>query len=177
MDKSHGKDTVPNGAGWQQIVIHMMDDHEDGVSDYNLQIYFDGRDPANPVPVPLIADTYSSDNSYRCFYIQLTTEMLNLEGKRMWVELIASSGSELIEYMAYTDDSGTPQRLAITSHNTAANQPVKMDITDLTKGGDSLFYPYTTTLLEIFVEREPMPLKGVSAVLTFPLYPPPKAGG
>jgi hypothetical protein len=172
MDKKHGNDTVANGAGWQQIVIHMMDDHGDGVTDYNLQIYHDTNDPDKPTSVPLIADTYSTDNSYRCFYIQLTEEMLNLEGKRMWVELIASSGSPLIEYMAYTDGADNPQRLAITSHDTAENQPVKMDITDLTKGGDSLFYPYTTTLLEIFVEREPMPLKGVSTVLTFPEYPP-----
>jgi hypothetical protein len=172
MDKSHGEKTVENGAGWQQIAIHMVDDHGDGVTDYNLQIFYDGNDPDNPVRVPLIADTYSTDNSYRCFYIQLTQEMLNLEGRKMWVELIASSGSPLIEYMAYTDDSDVPKRLAITSHDTTANQPVKMDITDLTRGGDSLFYAYTTTLLEIFVEREPMPLKGVSQVLTFPAYPP-----
>ncbi|HEY3706399.1 MAG TPA: hypothetical protein VGL22_15155 [Terracidiphilus sp.] len=172
MDRRNGTKTVDEGKGWQQIVIHMVDDHEDGVTDYNLQIFHETDDPDTPSSVPLTADTYSTDNSYRCFYIQLTEDMLNLEstGKRMWVELIASSGSELIEYMAYADDSGNPQRLAITSHDPTAGQPVRMDITDLTKGGDSLFYAYTTTLMEIFVEREPMPLKGVSAVLTFPDY-------
>jgi hypothetical protein len=86
----------------------------------------------------------------------------------MWLELIASSGSELIEYEAYTGSENDPLRLAIDSHDPAANKPVKMDITELTAGGASLFYPYTTTLLEVFVEREPMPLGDVSNLFTFP---------
>lgn len=162
-----------DGAGWQQLIIHMVDDHGDAVTDYNLQLYFgnalsDSDDPEFPA-VPLIVDTYSSNNSYRCFYIHLTDEMLNLgsSGKKMWVELIASSGSELIEYEAYTGSAGDPQRLAIASHDPSGNKPVKMDITALTQGDGSLFYPYTTTLLEVFVEREPMPLKGISKLFTF----------
>jgi len=177
MDTSPGPQKVPDGAGWQQLLIHMLDDHGDGVTDYNLQIYFgdnlDQSDDPNFAGVSLIADTYSTDNSYRCFYIQLTNQMLNLSanGKRMWVELIASSGSELIEYEAYTDNSDVPHRLAIDSHDPAENKPVKMDITALAGSiGGSLFYPYTTTLLEIFVEREPMPLGKVSGLFTFPEY-------
>ena len=42
-----------------------------------------------------------------------------------------------------------------------------MDITALMAGGASLLYPYTTTLLEIFVEREPMPLEAVSTLFNF----------
>jgi hypothetical protein len=86
----------------------------------------------------------------------------------MWMELIASSGSALIEYEAYTGSANDPQCLAIDSHDPAVNKPVKMDITSLTEGGASLFYPYTTTLLEVFVQREPMPLGKVSNLFTFP---------
>ncbi len=171
MDKSEG---VQDGAGWQQFVVHMVDDHGDGVTDFNLQIFFgddlsQSDDPDFP-SVHLIADTYTSDSSYRCFYIHLTEEMLKLQetGKKMWVELIASSGSKLIEYEAYTGSEDDPQRLAIASHDSTDNRPVKMDISPLTQGGASLFYPYTTTLLEVFVEREPMPLGDVSALFTFP---------
>ena len=156
------------------MVIHMADDHGDGVDDFNVQIYF-GDDPSQSddpafAPVKLMADTYSSDASYRCFYIHLTREMLDLKqsGKRMWVELIASSGSSLVEYQAYTGSEDDPQRLSITAHDGADQKPVKMEITALTEGSGSLFYPYTTTLLEIFVEREPMPLKAVSPLFTFP---------
>jgi hypothetical protein len=171
MDTSDG---VTNGAGWQQLCIHMVDDHGDGVTDYNIQIYYgtaltESDDPAKEC-VKLIADTYSSDSSYRCFYIHLTQEMLELKAnnKKMWMELIASSGSDLIEYEAYTGSSNDPQRLAIGSHNPTTDKPVKMDITALTEGGASLFYPYTTTLMEVFVEREPMPLGEVSTLFTFP---------
>ncbi len=171
MDKSDG---MTDGAGWQQFVVHMVDDHGDGVPDFNLQIFYGDNldqsdDPGFP-SVRLIADTYSSDNSFRCFYIHLRDEMLKLKdnGKRMWVELIASSGSKLIEYEAYTGDGNDPKRLAIASHDPAGNMPVKMDITPLAQGDGSLFYPYTTTFLEVFVEREPMPLGDVSELFTFP---------
>ncbi len=172
MDTSDG---LADGAGWQQLWIHMVDDHGDGVTDYNIQIYYGDdlaeSDDAAKLPVPLIAKTYSSDNSYRCFYIHLTEEMLALEanGKKMWLELIASSGSALIEYEAYTGSpEDAPFRLAIDSHNPKLNKPVKMEITSLTEGGASLFWPYTTTLLEVFVQREPMPLGNVSTLFTFP---------
>jgi hypothetical protein len=82
----------------------------------------------------------------------------------MWMELIASSGSALIEYEAYTGHDGVPQRLTI-DHN--GGQPVKLDITGLAQGPESLLYPYTTTLLEVFVEREPLPLNAVSQIFNF----------
>jgi hypothetical protein len=51
----------------------MVDDHGDGVADYNIQVFYgdDLKESNNPEkePVKVIADTYSSDNSYRCFYI------------------------------------------------------------------------------------------------------------
>ena len=171
MDTSDG---VSDGAGWQQLWIHMVDDHGDGVTDYNIQLYYgneltESDDPAKE-GVKLIADTYSSDSSYRCFYIHLTQEMLELkaDNKKMWLELIASSGSALIEYEAYTGSANDPLRLAIDSHDSMVNKPVKMDITALTEGGGSLFYPYTTTFMEVFVQREPMPLGKVSDLFTFP---------
>jgi hypothetical protein len=165
------------GAGWQQLVVHMVDDHGDGVTDYNVQLFIgddlsdsDARDFA---AVPLIADTYTGDASYRCFYIRLSESMLTMntdQGKpqKMWIELIASSGSTFLEYEAYTGDGGPSdkaQRLAIDS---LAGQPVKLDITALAQGGnESLLYPYTTTMLEIFVEREPLPLGTVSKLFGF----------
>ena len=162
------------GAGWQQLVIHMVDDHGDGVSDYNFQLFIgddlsQSDDPGYP-PVPLIVDSFSADSSYRCFYIRISPEMLNLnaEGKppkKMWIELIASSGSDLIHYEAYnSDDPNAPQSLTIDRPGVP---PVKFDITALAQGA-SLLYPYTTTLLEVFVEREPMPLGMVSTIFTFP---------
>ena len=164
------------GSGWQQFVTHVMDDHGDGVADYNIQLFVgddlkQSDDPTYP-PVPLIVDTYSSDSSYRCFYVRLSDDMVNLgtagHPKKVWIQLIASSGTSYLEYEAYTnlkpeDAAGSATRL--TTLSGAANA-VKLDVTEL--GGDAqFFYPYTTTLVEIALEREPTPLTNVSSLFAF----------
>lgn len=176
LDKMNKESAEGNsgGAGWQQLIIHMVDDHGDGVSDYNFQLFIgddlsQSDDPSYP-SVPFIADSFSADNSYRCFYIRIDPEMLNLNAdgkalKKMWIELIASSGSDLIHYEAYNSSNpNAPQTLTIDKRGVP---PVKFDITALATGA-TLLYPYTTTLLEVFVEREPMPLGNVSTIFTFP---------
>jgi hypothetical protein len=162
------------GAGWQQLVVHMVDDHGDGVTDYNLQFYLGDdlsqSDDPGFAPIPLMADTYSGDASYRCFYLRLSPEMLTMNTpngpvKKMWMEIIASSGSDMLEYEAYLGHADDPQRMAVVHGGGSA---VKLDITYLAQPGvSSLLYPYTTTLVEIRVEREPLPLKTVSKLFNF----------
>ncbi len=78
------------------------------------------------------------------------------------MELIASSGTSYIEYEAYTWDA-VPTRLTPMLD---ATKPVKLDLTNL--GSDAkLFFPYTTTLIEIVLEREPTPLADVSLLFQF----------
>lgn len=158
------------GAGWQQFVVHLVDDHDDGIGDYNLQMFL-GSDLAqsdNPAfkPLPLIVDSYGADNSYRCIYVRLTDELLKLNtpggtSGRVWIELLASSGTRYVEYEAY-DGKGQVNR---SSDN--GPKATKLEITKLAKGNDTLFYPYTTTLVEIYLEREPTPLQKVSDLFGF----------
>jgi hypothetical protein len=181
---AYGKDALskmdsgsaPGGAGWQQFVMHVKDDHGDGVADYNVQLFVgdnpDQSDDPDFPPVPLMVDAYSGDSSYRCFYMRLSEDMLNVgtagHPKKVWMELIASSGTSYIEYEAYTnlkpeDASASATRLT-TEHG--ATQAVKLDITEL--GSEAkLFFPYTTTLIEIVLEREPTPLADVSTLFGF----------
>ena len=164
------------GAGGQQFVMHVRDDHGDGVQDYNVQLFVGDNleqsdDPAYP-PVPLVVDTYSDDSSYRCFYVRLSEDMLQAgtEGhpKKVWMELIASSGTSYLEYEAYnnlTSEDANPSATRLTTDLGATNA-VKLDVTEL--GDDAkLFFPYTTTLIEIVLEREPTPLADVSSLFTF----------
>ena len=166
------------GAGWQQFVMHVKDDHGDGVPDYNVQLFVgddlkQSDDPGYP-PVPLIVDSYSGDSSYRCFYVRLSEDMIQIKTdghpKKVWMELIASSGTSYLEYEAYNnlnseDPSATASATRLTTVLGATNA-VKLDITDL--GSDAkLFYPYTTTLIEIVLEREPTPLGDVSSLFAF----------
>jgi len=163
------------GAGWQQFVIHVKDDHADGVADYNVQLFvgdnIEQSDNPDYPSVPLIVDTYSDDNSFRCFYVRLSKDMLNVgtEGypKKVWMELIASSGTSYLEYEAYSNvGQSAPNATALTPSPAETNR-VKLDLT--TVGVDArLFFPYTTTLIEIILEREPTPLADVSTLFTFP---------
>jgi hypothetical protein len=166
--------TGTGGAGWQQFVMHVKDDHGDGVADYNVQLFVGDElkqsDDSEYPPVPLIVDTYSDDSSYRCFYVRLSDDMLHAgtEGRprKIWMELIASSGTAYLEYEAYSNLEGegaSPTRLTTALGET---NRVKLDITNL--GNDAkLFFPYTTTLIEIVLEREPTPLADVSSLFVF----------
>ena len=175
MDAESGSGDT-GGAGWQQFVMHVKDDHGDGVSDYNVQLFvgddLEQSDNADYPSVPLIVDTYSSDNSYRCFYVKLSKNLLNAGSvgypKKVWMELIASSGTSYLEYEAYNnlDSEGAAAHGTRLTTSHEATQAVKLDLT--APGGDAkLFFPYTTTLIEIVLEREPTPLAAVSLLFTF----------
>jgi hypothetical protein len=155
------------GAGWQQFVLRVRDDHGDGIDDYNLK-FFTGATlfGEDAIEINLIADTYSDDGSFRCFYVRLSNDMLTLNttsgpSQFLWIELIASSGTPTIEYEAYTGTDLTPQRL------TADSEPIRLDISTLAQGTDTLFHAFTTTMIEIYLEREPTPLDMVSTLFGF----------
>jgi hypothetical protein len=102
--------------------------------------------------------------------------MLNVgtEGhpKKVWMELIASSGTAYLEYEAYNNtdlDNPDPQPVKLKpelAQDQTMPYSVKLDVTQL--GSEAkLFFPYTTTLIEITLEREPTPLADVSGLFGF----------
>jgi hypothetical protein len=82
--------------------------------------------------------------------------------------LIASSGTSYLEYEAYNNRPSENLNASATRLTTdlGSTNAVKLDITEL--GDDAkLFFPYTTTLIEIVLEREPTPLADVSSLFAF----------
>jgi hypothetical protein len=72
------------------------------------------------------------------------------------VRIHASTGTELMAYQGYGD----------TEHQlTATSEPVELSLAGMNKPGSSLFYPFTTTLIEIILNREPLPFDSVSRIL------------
>jgi hypothetical protein len=72
-----------------------------------------------------------------------------LAGKRLIARIIASSGTELVGYQGFGSNAAAPNF-----------GPFDLDLSDYdgTKPGKpALFYPFTTTLLEIVLNREPVP--------------------
>ena len=169
MDRS-GDD---GAKGWQQFVIRALDENGDSISDYSVSLCSDSTGQPGDVLQEFETDVhpYRADPSFRCFHVNLPREVLLPDPaaanpatapnqRRLYIRLNASTGTPLLQYRPY-DGAGKPIPVD------PKNGDVLLDITDLGSGGDRLFYPYTTTLIEFRLSRETVPLDAVSELLYF----------
>jgi hypothetical protein len=150
--------------GWQQFVIHVVDEYGDPVPDYAVDLF--KADPTglsgealqaiNFEAFDMDVHAYGSDQSFRCFHMRLPEGAVNGAVTELWMRLAASSGTGLIAYQGYA-----PGVSSITEQC-----PVVLNLTHLLGEEDSLFCPFTTTLVEITLTREPLPLQGLSQLMT-----------
>lgn len=82
----------------------------------------------------------------------------------MQIRFQASTGTEVIAYQGYgSDNTRTEMR--------ADSDPVTIDITDALKDKNAtLFHPFTTTLVEVVLNRVPYPFDKVKGI--FEWLPP-----
>jgi hypothetical protein len=100
---------------------------------------------------------YGADASFRCFHIRLP-KGITQGGLPLQIRITASTGTALMTYQGYgSDEAAKPM--------TATAGPVVIDVNGL--GDASLFYPFTTTLVEFVINREPFPLDSVSDIFKF----------
>lgn len=145
--------------GWQQFVVHARDEHGDPVTDYLVEVLRKDKDGdwVNFEDMYTDVHAYTTDPSYRCLYVRLPKGVCESEIP-MQMRVSASSGTTLIAYQGY----GSDESARVMS---ATGGPVTIDLEGL--GGASLFYPFTTTLVEIIINREPYPLNKVSDIFKF----------
>jgi hypothetical protein len=156
--------------GWQQFVTHVTDEYGDPIPDYVVDLF--SANPAGLQAAALAAaeveafdldvHAYQADPSYRCFHVHLPQGSATAGIAELWMRLTASSGTDLIAYQGYT-----PGMTTVTEES-----PVVLDISHLGTGSDSLFRPFTTTLVEIKLNREPLPFKGQTQLMTINPYTP-----
>ena len=166
-------DPIPM-EGWQQFVMRARDERGDPVTDYLVQVLHLKKDDKGNVlkddqgneqweefeNMSTDVHAYRTDPSFRCFHIKLPTGISSgTEPLRMRIG--ASTGTALITYQGY--NLGVPMTMNATSGS------VDLDITTAGSQGETLFYPFTTTLVEIILNREPFPLKGVSEIFQLKL--------
>lgn len=153
---------------WQQFVVRVIDERGDPVTDYNLQLFRreSGAGPRSDDSIHqfnLDVHTYRGDASLRCFHVRLE----DLDYKKLpnlWVRVIASSGSQLIGYQGFGSEK-LPDSPALARE---AKWDAALDISSLPDDtGIKFFYPFTTTLIEIRLNREPLPLTGKNEVCWF----------
>jgi len=138
---------------WQQFVVHARDSHGSAITDYSIEILAVAADGSETTLADFEADVhpYAADHSFRCFHVRLDA-LPSLAGRRLIARIRASTGTDLVGYQGYGSN---------TAEGAAPDfGPVDLDISgyDGTQPGKaSLFYPFTTTLIEIVLNREPVP--------------------
>jgi hypothetical protein len=167
LQKMKNDKNGPND-GWQQFVFHLVDEYHNPVPDYVVDLF--KGDPTGLEGEALNAITmtafdldvhaYGPDKSYRCFHVSLPKGVLLNGVGTLWLRLTASSGTDLIAYQGYA-----PGKTTITEAS-----PVLLDISKYGDPPDSIFAPFTTTLVEIIVNREPVPFDKQSRLLTMAPY-------
>ena len=136
-----------------------MDERGDAVSDWNLQLSL--ADGSRLVPFEQDVHVYRGDPSLRTFHVRLDAlrDRALLEGdeRRLSAQLYASSGTGRILYRgALTSDLPDAPGRAGTWYGT-------LDLSNVLPGGAlSFFHPFTTTFVEVRLDREP--LTGANAV-------------
>lgn len=152
---------------WQQLVLHTVDERGDPVPDYFAML--GTVDDGAFVPLEDFAfdvHPYTDDTSYRCFHLDLTK--LDPAGRRtLELRVIARSGTELIGYYGHASETFTPGG---EEREDPGKWDARVDLTPwLREEQVKFFWPFTTTLVEIRLNREPMPPTGVNEVLKFVL--------
>jgi hypothetical protein len=151
---------------WQQFVVRVVDERGDPVPDYNIQLFRRGtgtgpRDSIHQFDVDV--HTYKSDTSLRCFHVRLA----DLDYKKLpnlWIRVIASSGSQLVGYQGFGSEKSIESPTAAKEGKWDAT----LDLSSLADDtGIKFFYPFTTTLIELKLNREPLPLTGKNEVCWF----------
>jgi pimeloyl-ACP methyl ester carboxylesterase len=136
---------------WQQFVVHAVDDRGNGIDDFSIEVLIQHAN-GESVAIPGFekhVHPYQPDNSYRCFHVrfnEIPFDQLNAPGNKLLVRFCASSGTDIVRYQAFGDSGSTLDY-------------AELDITPRALGSDlKLFFPFTTTLIEVRLNREPTPL-------------------
>jgi hypothetical protein len=143
----------------------VVDERGDPVPDYNIQLFRRGNESGSNNGIhefDVDVHTYKGDASLRAFHVRL--EELNYRKlPNLWVRVMASSGSQLVGYQGFGSEKspGAP-------NPDDGKWDAALDISSLVDDkGIKFFYPFTTTLMEIKLNREPLPLTGKNEVCWF----------
>ena len=147
---------------WQQFVVRCVDERGDPVPDYFLQLLTAEGSRLEPFDADVHA--YDGDTSLRCFHVKLAG-LTEERRKGLQLRVIASSGSRMIGYHGVGSEK---LRVWEGPVQDEGKWDACLDIgATIGRDGVRFFYPFTTTLLEIRLDREPLPLSGPNGIARF----------
>jgi hypothetical protein len=149
--------------GWQQFVVHARDTHGDPVTDYMIEVFElgpDGQTWQRAEELSLDVHAYGPDESYRCVHVKLP-KGITTTPRPMQIRFQASTGTEVVAYQGYGSND-------VKMEMRADSDPVTIDITDALKDKQAtLFHPFTTTLVEVVLNRVPYPFDKVEGIFVW----------
>jgi hypothetical protein len=154
--------------GWQQFVVRARDAHGDPVTDYMIEVFelgSDGQTWQRAEEISVDVHAYRADPSYRCLHVQLPKGIVSTP-RPMQIRFQASTGTDVVPYQGYgSGDAKMEMR--------ADSDPVTIDITGALKGENfTLFHPFTTTLVEVVLNRVAYPFDKVEGIFVWlPPFP------
>lgn len=144
---------------WQQFVVRAVDERGDPIIDYNMQLVARGDGGLGEIGAfDVDVHPYSNDPSLRAFHVDLTSAKVN-DLKHLWLRVTVASGSMRVGYTGYVDQTLQGDGVA----DEAIPWDAELDLSKLLAGdgpdgkGTTFFYPFTTTLVELQLNREPSP--------------------
>ena len=152
--------------GWQQFVVHARDGHGDPVTDYMIEVFElspDGQTWQRAEEISVDVHTYGKDPSYRCLHVQLP-KAITTTPRPMQIRFQASTGTDVVTYQGYGSNNSKMEMRA-------DSDPITIEITgELKDKNATLFHPFTTTLVEVVLNRVPYPFDKVQGI--FEWLPP-----
>ena len=152
--------------GWQQFVVHARDGHGDPVTDYMIEVFElspDGQTWQRAEEISVDVHTYGKDPSYRCLHVQLP-KGITTTPRPMQIRFQASTGTDVVTYQGYGSNNSKMEMRA-------DSDPITIEITgELKDKNATLFHPFTTTLVEVVLNRVPYPFDKVQGI--FEWLPP-----
>jgi len=150
---------------WQQLVFHAVDERGDPVPDWFAMIGTTEDGAFRPLEdFALDVHPYTDDPSYRCFHLNLT-KLAPARRRTLELRVIAQSGTDLVSYYGHASETFTT---AGVERDGAGKWDAKIDLTPWLRDAEvKFFYPFTTTLVEVRLNREPAPPTGVNELLKF----------
>lgn len=139
---------------WQQFIVRVRDERGDPVPDYNLQLEARYSSGARELIADFAADVHPNrrDPSLRAFHVRLA-DVKRSRIERLALKVIARTNTEYVGYRGVggSRTDGWDGELDLSAFGPAAEV--------------TLFHPFTTTLIEIILDREPRPYTGPNEVL------------
>lgn len=135
-------------------MVRALDERGDPIADYHLQLMTRDDNPLRETAAfATDVHAYRTDPSFRCFHLDLR-RLRRIDRGRLRVRVLASSGSTLVTYTGVGSE-----KVTAAGAQADGKWDAQLDVGHVL--GDErvkLFYPLTTTMLELRLDREPLPL-------------------